>query len=195
MLVHEGLCRRNRRPGRRFRVAGLRPDRNPGRRPRSRPNGQMGRRRVDSRRPSHYLDWLQQYRDSGEPRPCGRDCPAAFQRVRREFTAATAARPAASAETEMDDEAACFNSSPGFPGECSGRPSPGWAADRRGQSAPEHDHAKHGGGVLSEHEEPLHRPPAGPPPRQMPGRNESPSQPSTSSTSPAPPDAACGGES
>ncbi|MGQ0588513.1 MAG: pseudouridine synthase [Sphingosinicella sp.] len=37
----------------------------------------------------------------------------------------------------------------------------------------EGDHAKHGGGVLSQgRKKPLHRPSAGPPPRQRPGRNK-----------------------
>jgi hypothetical protein len=101
---------------------------------------------------SNYLDWLEQYRDKGERRPRGRDCPAAFQRVRREL-----------------------NSSPAFAGEG--------------------DRTKCGGGVLSESEEPLHQPPAGPPPPEIRGRNENEWQASTSSTSPGPPDSAGGGES
>lgn len=154
---------------------------------------------------SGYLSWLEQYRDSGEARPRGRDCPAAYQRVRREVSAAMAAKRA-------DEEAVeSLNSSPAFAGECSGRPSPGGASDCRGQPAPEHDGTKRGGGVLSETGESLHQPAptarftlgdpaggvegAGPPPREISGRNEGEWQASTSSTSPAPPDSAGEGES
>ncbi len=40
---------------------------------------------------SYYLNWLELYRDSGRTRPDGPDCPAAYERVRRDILAAMAA--------------------------------------------------------------------------------------------------------
>jgi hypothetical protein len=143
---------------------------------------------------SYYLDWLELYRDSGRTRPDGPGCPAAYDRIRGEIWAAMAA-DGEEEEEEEEEESGLLDSSPGSPGECSGRPSPGRPADCRGQAAPEPDPAQHGGGVPFESEKPLHPPSAGPPPRPMPERNDSRWQASTSSTSPPPPDSAGGGES
>ncbi|MGZ8284271.1 MAG: hypothetical protein ACXW27_01345 [Allosphingosinicella sp.] len=132
---------------------------------------------------SYYLDWLEMYRDSGEARPDGPDCPAAYDRVRRDIMASIAA------DAEGEDAP---TSSPSLLGECAG-------ADCRGQSAPEHDHAEHGGGVTGEADGGLsanHQVSAAPTPPPACGWSPSPSlrdredevawQPSTSSTSPGP---------
>ena len=111
---------------------------------------------------SHYLDWLDMIVAGDGEVPRGPDCPAAYDRYRRDIRAAMAA------EAGKKEEAERLNSSPGFPGEG--------------------DHAKHGGGVLSESEEPHHRPPAPSPPNA--GEDESGWQASTSSTSPTALDAA-----
>jgi hypothetical protein len=118
---------------------------------------------------SYYLNWLELYRDSDEPRPHGADCPALYNRIRRDIIAVMAA------EAEEGEEVEKLDSSPAFAGEG--------------------DQPKAGGGVLGTREEPFHRPAGGPPPREIPGRKEGEWQASTSSTSPGPPGAAGGGES
>lgn len=54
---------------------------------------------------SHYLDWIELHRDSGTPLPDGPDCPAAYDRVRRDIMTAIAAR------TESGEEEECGGSS------------------------------------------------------------------------------------
>ena len=126
---------------------------------------------------SYYLDWLEMYRDDGRARPDGPDCPALYDRIRGEIWAAM------TAEAEEDSP----RSSPSLLGEG--------------------DHAEHGGGVAGEAEggsrsnprasAPSNLPPAGggsPSPSLRDREDEEAWQPSTSSTSPAPPDSSGGGE-
>ena len=95
--------------------------------------------------------------------PMGFYAPAQIVRDAREH--GVEVRPVCVNASRWDCE--LEESSPGFPGECSGRPSPGRAEGCRGQSSPEHDHAKHGGGARAQRaslqqEEALR---AAPPPR------------------------------
>jgi len=129
---------------------------------------------------SRYLDWLDRVVAGDAEIPRGPDCPAAFDRYRREIMAVSAAGAEARGHAII--------SSPSLLGEG--------------------DHAEHGGGVaggVDGGSSANPRSPASSTPPPAFGRSPSPSlrdredesawQPSTSSTSPAPPDAAGGGES
>lgn len=91
---------------------------------------------------SHYLDWLELHWNSGEPLPDGPDCPAAYDRIRRDIMAAMA--PGAE-----DGQA---NSSP--------------------ESRGEGDQATPGGWVPGASEEPLHPTSCGTPYPADPGSND-----------------------